>query len=124
VAVKITDGAAFLTLANVIVSVKVLDVPSESVTTALTFTVVELVASANVFPANVIVPAPAFVEIDAISVDVAVNPAIVLFVVLPLYVSLTTTLTFENESIWTPVDFADTDCAFGVLDISKREQIF
>jgi hypothetical protein len=114
-----TFGTAFLTFDNVIVSVKVLLVPSESVTTAVIATVVEFVPSAKVLPFNVTKPLAAVVDILAISEEVAVNVVIVKLFVEPLYNSETVTVAFANASICTPVDFAVTDCALFVVEIVK-----
>ncbi len=117
-------GGAFLTLDNVIVSVKVLLLPSESVTVAEIVTIVEFVPSAKVLPFNVTKPLAAVVDILAISEDVAVNDVIVKLVVEPLYVCETVTVEFEKASICVPVDLAETDCALFVVDIDNTGAAF
>ena len=119
-----TLGTAFLTLDKLNVSVIVLLTPSESVTTAVIVTVVEFTPSSNVLPFNVINPVDGVVDILAISDDVAVKDVMVKLDVTPLYVSFTTTVAFENESICAPVDLAVTLWSFGVDDIASTGEAF
>ena len=117
-------GAAFLTFDNVIVSNKVLVWFSLSVTLALTNTLVALVEFPNVFPFNVTNPVAAVVEIEAISDEFATNVVIVLLVVALSYVSEITTVELEKPSTCAPVDFADTDWAFGLIDMFNNGAAF
>ena len=71
-----TNGTAFLTFDKLNVSVTVLLVPSESVTIALIFTVVEFIPSAKVWLLKVTTPVVLFtVKLPPVSTLVAVNVA-------------------------------------------------
>ena len=119
VAEIVTLGTAFLTLVKDIVSLKVLLCPSESVTDAVIATLAAFVPFAKVLPAKVTKPVELFVTMFAKSELLPLNSVNPKFDVEPLYVSAIVTTAFAKESICSPVDFAETDCALFVVDSVK-----